>query len=662
MLDADAPPDDADDRPPATPSAAGDTARLAAHRAVCAAAADALRPEPILTLPAWCAANIDMPLSSPLPGPMDAAAVPAALPIYECWTDPAVREIVIRGPTQTLKSQLMICALLYEAATFPGPFAVYQPDKALARRFSQTRIPEVAAHTRLAPFFQRTARGSDGDGGTIAERHFPGGTCKIVGVGDRSALVSDPIRIAFIDEINLMAGVDVVGMTNDRMSAFPDRRRFIASSPGDHGVCAITAEWQRGDQREWHAVCPHAECREAQPLDWRRVQFHPREPDSARYECAGCGALWDDDDLLAANRAGHYVAAADFHGVASFALNALANPMLSLAHLAREWIDAYEHMETTGDLLKLKTFTRSRMALPWKDDNRRLDATEIQRTCAIRYPPDCAPSGVLAAVLAVDTQDDRLEAEVVGWGLAPVEHDDLKMRRALRDAPPDASTATRWTLRRYGLGYHVFVGDPSAPAIWNQLNALYDTPIPLTPDGRVAIKPSVMFVDSGGHYTDRVRDFVAGRGVGRENIFPVKGANTNDAPLVRASRSRDMLERYQNSLIFIGTFGAKEIVYRHLAASRHMPARTKLYNYPRGGLLGYTDRYFDGLTSEEKINRRDRNGQVRAAWVCADGRANEPLDLATYSYAAIRHLGGVDYLLRREKLIGQRLADATPAR
>lgn len=647
------PPDDADIE------SAGARARLRAHRAVCAAAADALRPEPVLPLPEWCARNIDMPLSSPLPGPMDAGAVPAALPIYRAWTDPAVREIIIRGPTQTLKSQLMICALLYEAATFPGPFAVYQPDKALARRFSQTRIPEVAAHTRLAPYFQRTARGSESDGGTIAERHFPGGTCKIVGVGDRSALVSDPIRIAFIDEINLMAGVDVVGMTNDRLSTFPDRRRFIASSPGDFGVCAITAEFQRGDQREWNARCPHDGCGELQPLEWERVHFHPRDPDSARYECAGCGALWDDDELLRANRAGEFVAAQPFAGIASFALNALANPMLSLSHLAREWIDAYQHMEHTGDLLKIKTFTRSRMALPWKDKDRRLDAAEIQRTTAVKYPPGGrAPDGVLAAVLAVDTQDDRLEAEVSGWALAPIGHDDLKMRRALRDTdPPAASDEPRWTLKRFGLGYHVLVGDPSAPQIWAQLNELYNTPIRLTDGAKpVAIRPSVMFVDSGGHYTDRVRDFVAGRGPGRENIFPVKGANTNDAPLVRATRSRDMLERYANTLIFIGTFGAKEIVYRHLAASRHLPSKTKLYNYPRGGGLNYTDRYFDGLTAEEKINRRDRNGQVRAAWVCADGKANEPLDLAVYGYAAIRHLGGVDYLLRRQKLIGARIA------
>jgi len=660
MLDAEPPPD-ADAPPPAEQADAGGRARLRAHRAVCAAAAAALRPEPVLPLPEWCAANIDMPLSSPLPGPMDAGAVPAALPIYRAWTDPAVREIIIRGPTQTLKSQLMICALLYEAATFPGPFAVYQPDKALARRFSQTRIPEVAAHTRLAPFFQRTARGSESDGGTIAERHFPGGTCKIVGVGDRSALVSDPIRIAFIDEINLMAGIDVVGMTNDRMSTFPDRRRFIASSPGDFGVCAITAEFLRGDQREWHAACP--DCGAEQPLEWQRVQFDPRDPDSARYECAECASMWSDDDLHAANRAGRYVAAKEFNGVASFSLNALANPMLSLSHLAREWIDAYEHMEQTGDLLKLKTFTRSRMALPWKDKNRRLDATEIQRACAIRYPPDCAPPGVLAAVVAADVQDDRLEAEVVGWGLVPVEHDDLKMRRALRDPPPSASNEPRWTLRRFGLGYHVFLGDPSAPDVWARLNALYDEPIALTTGSApVAIRPSIMFVDSGGHYTDRVRDFVAGRGPQRENIFPVKGANTNDAPLVRASRSRDMLERYQNTLIFIGTFGAKEIVYRHLAASRHLPTPTKLYVYPRGGRLGYVDKYFDGLTAEEKVNRRDRNGQVRAAWVCADGRSNEPLDLAVYALAAIRHLGGTDYLLRRRKIIAQRIAAAAGAR
>ena len=639
---------------PNQPQSAGEKARITAHRFCLKIAAETLKPEPVLGLADWCEKNISMPIGAPIPGPWRTDVVPAAVPIYAAWNDPTIREIIIRGPTQTLKSALMINALLYEAATFPGPFAIYQPDKSLARKFSQTRIPEVAAGTRLAPYFQRTARGATGEGGTLSERHFPGGTCKIVGVGDTSALISDPIRVVMIDEITQMTGIDVIGLSNDRMTTFPDARRFIASSPGDEGICPITAEYNRGDRREWNARC--STCGELQPLEWERVHFLPRDPESARYECSGCGVLWHDDDLLQANRAGEYIASAEFKGIASFTLNALASPLISMSHLAREWIDAIEHLEATGEISKVKTFTRSRMAKPWADRTRRLDADEIMRTTAVNYPAEYAPPGVLAITMAVDVQDDRLEVELAGWGIADIADDDLKLIRAVGEAPAETPGETRHALRRWGLGYHTFIGDPSAPEIWRKMHALYKTQIRINKD--LALDPNILLIDSGGHYTDRVRDFVAGRGHGRENIFPVKGASQNDAAIVRVSKSRDMLDKYQNSLYLLGTFSIKEIVYRHLSASRHMTSKTKLYNYPRHGKLGYEQPYFEGLTSEEKINRRNRDGQVRAAWVCAEGRNNEPLDLACYNYAAIRILGGAEYLARRREIIDLKTASS----
>ncbi|WP_414633817.1 terminase gpA endonuclease subunit [Paracoccus marcusii] len=104
------------------------------------------------------------------------------------------------------------------------------------------------------------------------------------------------------------------------------------------------------------------------------------------------------------------------------------------------------------------------------------------------------PSPVQVVTAGVDTQDDRLEVETVGWG-------------------PGMET--------WSLDYHVIQGCPSDPAVWEQLDQILLAPMQ-TEDGRT-LRVAATCIDTGGHYTDVVHRFCGMRN--RRRVWAIQGGN-----------------------------------------------------------------------------------------------------------------------------------------
>ena len=102
---------------------------------------------------------------------------------------------------------------------------------------------------------------------------------------------------------------------------------------------------------------------------------------------------------------------------------------------------------------------------------------------------------------AVDVQDNRLEAELSAWGMVEVERDDAGLVKGwgsheFRGLMHDG----RWyRLRRWALDYRRFHGDPGNPVLWEELAEFMETPIPHATGPM--LRPVVVGIDSGGHYT-----------------------------------------------------------------------------------------------------------------------------------------------------------------
>ena len=100
-------------------------------------------------------------------------------------------------------------------------------------------------------------------------------------------------------------------------------------------------------------------------------------------------------------------------------LDAFTSPFESLPTIVRTWKRASKHHKQTGSLADVIAFQCGRLALPYRAEPAQGVTPElIARSCREAY--ENVPGGACVLVGAVDVQDNRLEAELSGWGLLEV--------------------------------------------------------------------------------------------------------------------------------------------------------------------------------------------------------------------------------------------------
>ena len=190
----------------------------------------------------------------------------------------------------------------------------------------------------------------------------------------------------------------------------------------------------------------------------------------------------------------------------------------------------------------LKTFINTSLGESWEEQG---DGVEHEGLLARRLNYDglSLPEDILIATCGVDTQKDRLEAQVMGWG----------------------KNYEAWVIE-----YKVFWGDPNAVNVWNELD-LYLKSRFKTESGR-SIRISATCIDSGGHHSQKVYSFTKPR-QGRR-IFAIKGASVAGKPIVSKPT---FVGKNQTALYSVGTDTAKENIFARLNAeddetTLHFPA------------------------------------------------------------------------------------------
>ncbi|MFR5794155.1 MAG: terminase gpA endonuclease subunit [Christensenellales bacterium] len=232
------------------------------------------------------------------------------------------------------------------------------------------------------------------------------------------------------------------------------------------------------------------------------------------------------------------------------------------------------------------------------------------------------PTGVLVLTMGIDTQDNRLEYEVVGW---------------------DRNEES------WGISRGVIPGRADSPGVWEEVDALLDREWKLK-NGMV-MRVLATFMDSGGHFTQDVYRECAKRA--NRRIWPIKGEGGEGKAYVRQMKSGT---GYRGAIGFlIGVDSGKEAI---LYASGLTEPGPRYMHFPIDYQRGYDLDYFRGLISEKQVIHR-RNGQNVIVWEKTYER-NEPLDCRNYARAAYRlfhwNFDKVENLLRGES------EEAAPAR
>ena len=212
------------------------------------------------------------------------------------------------------------------------------------------------------------------------------------------------------------------------------------------------------------------------------------------------------------------------------------------------------------------------------------------------------PEEVLYLTAGVDTQDDRFEIEVVGWG-------------------PEYES--------WGIRYAAIYGDNSD--INNQVWQDLDTFLLQTfekPDG-TKMKLSCVCIDSGGHRTNQVYKFCKARF--NRRVFAIKGSNDSAAAYIQKPSKSNREGAY---LFTLGVDTGKSLLMDRLKLEEEGPG---FCHFPKEEGKGYDEKYFKGLTSEKKVMRY-KMGRPYFAWELKDKgehKRNEALDCRNYATAAI---------------------------
>ena len=226
------------------------------------------------------------------------------------------------------------------------------------------------------------------------------------------------------------------------------------------------------------------------------------------------------------------------------------------------------------------------------------------------------PNGVIVITIGIDTQDNRLEYEVVGWGREE---------------------------ESWGIEYGVIPGRADEESTWEAVDRLITREWKLENGKR--IRASIIFQDAGGHFWDAVMDHCAARRMRR--MFAVKGDNKDTGPLVHHTKNTKRGANYFILNVYVG----KRAVLYNTGIQKPGP---RYMHFPDEEERGYDERYFRGLISEQVKPVKKRGGVYVEEWVKIYER-NEPLDCRNYARCAFKShridLDAIERQLYAEKKI-----------
>lgn len=558
-----------------------------------------LKPPPELTISQWADRFRRLSSeSSAEPGRWKTDKAPYQREIMDAVNDLSVSKVVVMSAAQIGKTDALILNPIgYYMDVDPSPMMVMEPTLQLGEAFSKDRLSPMLRDTPVLS--DKVKEKSRTSGNTILHKVFPGGHITIVGANSAASLASRPIRILLADEIDrypITAGNegDPLLLAAKRLTTFWNKRIVCVSTPTIKGMSRIEIEYENSTQEEWNVPCP--QCGEYQPLLWSQVQFDKDHLEEINYVCLKCGAVSSEVEWRGRFGEGKFVAKFPRRKVRGFHLNTLASTFVEWREVVEKFLMANEKAKQ-GNVEPLKTWTNTELGETWEEEGEHLDYEELYKR---REKYGCeVPDEVIMLTAGVDTQDNRFEVEVVGWGVEK---------------------------ESWGIKYQVMYGDLKKPEIWNELGEFLSQEFHKADGTPMRIRCTC--IDSGGHFTNEVYRFCKARL--SQAVYAIKGYGGTNYPYISRPTTSN---RAKVQLFKIGVDTGKTLVYQRLKVTDEGP---NYCHFPRDKGRGYELDYFRGLTAEQAVMTYHK-GKARVEWKIRDPsfRRNEPLDIRNYATAAL---------------------------
>lgn len=554
-------------------------------------------PDPVLSVSAWADQFRVLPKrSSTEPGRWRTSRTPYMKEIMDSLSVTShVERVVFMKPTQIGATEGGNNWFGYVAHLCPGPMMMVLPTIDMAKKHSKQKIAPTIEETQVLRERIKEAKSRD-SGNTTLIKEFTGGMLILNGANSGTSFRNVSIRYLHASDIDgYPLSVDEEGdplsLAINRTDAYGNRKIYIESTPTKKGESRIAQEYEDSDQRKYYVPCPH--CHEKQVLMWSGIVFEHKEYNlqgEVKYRCINCGSLIEEyhKTWMMDFGNGEWVPSNPGHPTRGYWLNSLYSPLgwLSWAKIVIEFLKAKKH----NDRELFQHWTNTRLAETFEEDGERVsDSILFDRR--EKYGPEI-PEQVVILTAGVDDQGDRLEVGVTGWG----------------------ASEESWDIE-----YKVLWGDPSKQEVWKHLDEF------LTKQYRHASgytwRISSTAIDTGGHHTKQVYDFVRPRQTSH-NIWAIKGSNQHGMPVI-SKPSKNIPGIF---LYHIGTDTVKNLIFGRLKIENSGPG---YMHFP----MEYDEEYFKQLVAEKKITKK-RMGFEYTEWEKTRAR-NEALDVKVYSIAAL---------------------------
>jgi len=531
------------------------------------------------------------------------------------------KEVVCMVASQMFKTQVGLNWFASTVHQSPSNFLWLMPTGKLQKRIA-SRIDKVVKDVDVLS--ERVAKPHSRDAMNNQDiKEYIGGSLLIATAGSAANLSEVPIRRVIIDEIDRCEDdVDGEGdpkkLTDNRQTTFEhNRKSYFPSSPTHEGKSKVNDLFNQGTKRHALAECVH--CGHVQELIFENLIVS--ENDEALYPCCECGGIHKEADKTKMFKKGLWSDGVKCDGtVESFTASAMYLPYgwKPWRGLMRDYDEAKQLLEN-GDESEMIVFYNTRLARCWE---RKKEQPKYEALMARAEPYQLreVQEGGVYVTAAIDTQDDRLEYKAVAWGEG---------------------------MERWIIDYRVLYGSPANESLWQQMDDLLK--VKYKHVCGVYLPLSAAFIDSGGHYTQEVYNFV--RGKHRRNIYAIKGESRPGKPILGNRTSVD--------LNYLGRTIKKGVYLWHLGtdtAKDHL-----LINWDKAEGSNAThfsheleENYYKQLTAEYRVTKKYRGKKV-SGWEKKDRDRNEAIDLMVYNLAAAHYLGLYDYSAkeweRRKRLV-----------
>ena len=465
-----------------------------------------MKPPENLTVSQWADKNRRLTSeSSAEVGKWRTSRTPYMFDILDSFTDPLIEHIVVVAASQVGKSETINNMVGYSIDQDPGPILLIQPTIDDVKRYSEMRIAPMIRETRCLKRKVADPKSRDA-ANTKRQKSFPGGVLVMTGSNVAHDLSSMPIRYVFGDERDRWA--TSAGSEGDpwelavaRTRTFYNKKMVEVSTPTVKGASAIENSYNLGTMERWKTQCPH--CGEYVEITFDNIRFEYEAAEKGDkkifhitelfYVCPECGGISDEHTMK--SQPAKWVAtvpeARKHHKTRSFWLTAWVSPWATWESIILQFLQA------GTDSAKLQVVYNTQFGELWEERGDMASEDDVMARREV-YEAE-VPDGVLLLTCGVDTQDDRLEYEVVGH-------------------------------RRYGetwgIKKGVILGRPDTEEVWERLDEVLSHKYKFK--SGVSLQISLTFIDEGGHFTQEVRQHCLARQY--DHVFAIKGANRPDIP------------------------------------------------------------------------------------------------------------------------------------